>query len=73
MPTLGPSLLFAAGLTLGVGAGVLFPRKKEEALPVLPPPSYSNQVNQAVTLPSGSVRLQGGFPGETQARLAGPS
>ncbi|EIW67252.1 hypothetical protein TREMEDRAFT_69745 [Tremella mesenterica DSM 1558] len=68
MPTLGPSLLFAAGLTLGIGAGVLYPRRSRDELPVIPPPpptSSSKEVVKPVTVPSGSVRLHGGFPGPT--------
>ena len=69
MPTVGPSLLFAAGLTLGIGAGVFYPRKttpidspfSSSALPgdaihdVIPPKPISS--------PSAGSVLQGGFPG----------
>lgn len=68
MPTLGPSILFAAGLTIGVGAGVLFPRKNspEKAVMLPPPPpegNYRGTVSTVAT-PTGGVSLQGGFPGE---------
>lgn len=67
MPTLGPSLLFAAGLTLGVGAGVLYPRKSVPVdLAIPPPPSSENSRRDAVgplSTSSGSVVLQDGFPG----------
>ncbi|RXK41153.1 endonuclease G, mitochondrial [Tremella mesenterica] len=68
MPTLGPSLLFAAGLTLGIGAGVLYPRRSRDELPPIPPPpptSSKKEIIKSIALPSGSVRLHGGFPGPT--------
>ena len=82
MPTLGPSILFAAGLTIGVGAGVLFPRKNspEKAVMLPPPPpegNYRGTVSTVAT-PTGGVSLQGGFPGklkpddESSALTPGP-
>jgi endonuclease G len=68
MPTLGPSVLFAAGLTLGVGAGVLFPRKKAEQVQIPPPPPVGIQeVPKRLPTSTGSVALAGGFPGESHA------
>lgn len=73
MPTLGPSLLFAAGLTLGVGAGIWFPRKKEPVavavpvgVPFPPSPDHAGDAEKRVALPtpSGTAVLAGGFPGE---------
>lgn len=71
MPTLGPSLLFAAGLTLGIGAGYFGGRDnkpKATAVPVgtpLPPPPEGGKEISRLPLPtsSGSVVLAGGFPG----------
>ncbi|WVR07501.1 hypothetical protein IAU60_004543 [Kwoniella sp. DSM 27419] len=69
MPTLGPSLLFAAGLTLGVGAGVLYPRKATSVPSVQlppPPPEGGKQESRAIVpTASGSVVLANGFPGPT--------
>jgi endonuclease G len=45
MPTLGPSLLFVAGLSLGIGAGVFIPRR-DAAKPVA--------VGVPAALPSGT-------------------
>lgn len=65
MPTLGPSLLFAAGLTLGVGAGALFPRKQKDQVQIPPPPPVGNQeVVKRLPTATGNVTLAGGFPGE---------
>lgn len=70
MPSLGPSLLFATGLALGVGAGVLVPRKAEKAGPVPPiytpppPPSGEKREIGKLATPTGGVALAGGFPGE---------
>ncbi|WOO83842.1 Mitochondrial nuclease [Vanrija pseudolonga] len=71
MPTLGPSLLFAAGLTLGIGAGIFIPRKPAPTPPATAPfvaaPEHAGEKSKAVTLatPSGPVVLAGGFPGPT--------
>lgn len=68
MPGLGPSILFAAGLAVGVGAGVLYPRKSVKETVVLPPPpegNYRGTVSNVPT-PTGHVALQGGFPGESR-------
>lgn len=66
MPGLGPSVLFATGLAVGVGAGVLYPRKQAKETVVLPPPppegAYRGTVSSLPT-PTGIVALQGGFPG----------
>ncbi|WWC90696.1 uncharacterized protein L201_005633 [Kwoniella dendrophila CBS 6074] len=70
MPTLGPSLLFAAGLTIGVGAGVLYPRKPTSTGPTVqlppPPPEGGKQESRAL-IPTavGSAVLAHGFPGPT--------
>ncbi|WWD19078.1 hypothetical protein CI109_103536 [Kwoniella shandongensis] len=74
MPTLGPSLLFAAGLTLGVGAGVFYPRKTP-GVPTVggnvqlppPPPEGGRQLPSKAVIPtaSGGAILAGGFPGPT--------
>lgn len=77
MPTLGPSILFVAGLTLGVGAGALFPRKKEQVpvpaqslpgnvpfpVPVERPGAGHEEKRIAVPVAGGAVTLAGGFPG----------
>ena len=70
MPTLGPSLLFAAGLALGLGTGVLIPRttkRNEVVLPPAPPsaPHESDRAAGGVVLPSGPLAVQTGFPGES--------
>jgi endonuclease G len=66
MPTLGPSILFAAGLALGVGTGVLIPRKSKQEvavqLPPAPPSGEKREVGPLRTATGGLV-LQGGFPG----------
>ena len=70
MPSIGPSLLFATGLALGVGAGVLVPRKTEKAGPVPPvytpppPPSGEKREMGKLATPTGGVALAGGFPGK---------
>jgi endonuclease G len=69
MPSLGPSLLFATGLALGIGAGVLVPRKSEQVAPIPPvytpppPPSGEKREVGKLATPSGGVTLAGGFPG----------
>jgi len=66
MPTIGPSLLFAAGLTLGVGAGVFYPRRPKAADIFIPPSPLGNERRDAVTpvkMTAGSSILHGGFPG----------
>ncbi|WRT68415.1 uncharacterized protein IL334_005391 [Kwoniella shivajii] len=73
MPTLGPSLLFAAGLTLGVGAGVFYPRKPSAGGPGSnvqlppPPPEGNNARSTQALVPTamGSMVLSHGFPGPT--------
>ncbi|GFZ49525.1 Nuclease [Saitozyma sp. JCM 24511] len=72
MPTLGPSLLFAAGLVLGVGTGALIPRPTKEGKQVQPPvqlppapPSGERREVGPIRTPAGGVVLQGGFPGPT--------
>lgn len=68
MPGLGPSILFATGLAVGVGAGVFIPRPgKEVAKPQIPPPPPEGNYRgtpSTLTTPTGGVILQGGFPGE---------
>ncbi|WWC71552.1 uncharacterized protein I206_105510 [Kwoniella pini CBS 10737] len=69
MPTLGPSLLFAAGLTLGVGAGVLYPRKPATSplpnvqLPPSPPEGGRQESRALIPTATGSTVLSHGFPG----------
>jgi endonuclease G len=65
MPTLGPSILFAAGLALGVGTGVLIPRRtKSDVFTPPPPPSGEKRdLSPIKTASGGVVHLQGGFPG----------
>jgi endonuclease G len=69
MPTVGPSILFAAGLALGVGTGVLIPRLgKADAPPppvFTPPPPPSGEKREVGKLatPTGGVMLAGAFPG----------
>ncbi|WVQ81843.1 hypothetical protein IAT38_003970 [Cryptococcus sp. DSM 104549] len=70
MPTIGPSLLFAAGLTLGVGAGVFYPRAPAQqtsvALPPPPPEGGRSESKALIPTATGIVgTLQGGFPGPT--------
>ncbi|WWC93795.1 hypothetical protein V866_000631 [Kwoniella sp. B9012] len=70
MPTLGPSLLFAAGLTLGVGAGIFYPRKPTSPIQNVqlppPPPEGGKQDSKAlVPTAMGSAVLSHGFPGPT--------
>ncbi|WVR00021.1 hypothetical protein IAU59_007163 [Kwoniella sp. CBS 9459] len=75
MPTLGPSLLFAAGLTLGVGAGVFYPRKgslppgtaagQNVQLPPPPPEGGKQESRALVQTATGSAILAHGFPGPT--------
>lgn len=71
MPTIGPSLLFAAGLTLGVGAGYFGGRDTKRAVPVpagtpLPPPPEGGKEIQRLAVPTsgGGVILAGGYPGD---------
>jgi endonuclease G len=64
MPGLGPSLVFAAGLAIGVGAGTFLPQKSKRDTGVLPPPPVDNyDVVKRVPTAGGSALLQGGFPG----------
>ena len=64
MPGLGPSLVFAAGLAIGVGAGTLLPKKGKSEGGVLPPPPVEKyDVVKRVPTAGGSAVLQGGFPG----------
>jgi endonuclease G len=70
MPTLGPSLLFAAGLTLGVAGGYWGGRDKKVVPPYqagtpLPPPPEGGHELQRLPLPtsSGPVVVAGGYPG----------
>lgn len=69
MPTVGPSILFAAGLALGVGTGVLIPRLGKSEVPpppvFTPPPPPSGEKREVGKLatPSGGVMLAGAFPG----------
>jgi endonuclease G len=72
MPTLGPSLLFAAGLTLGVAGGYWGGRDKKVVPPYqagtpLPPPPEGGHELQRLPLPtsSGPVVVAGGYPGPT--------
>ncbi|WVN85921.1 uncharacterized protein L203_101074 [Cryptococcus depauperatus CBS 7841] len=75
MPTIGPSLLFVAGLTLGVGAGVLYPRKSSQNV-ALPPTTPENALHYVKSLSESKESkaliptstgvigpLQGDFPG----------
>lgn len=88
MPTLGPSILFVAGLTLGVGAGALFPRKKEQVpvpvpaqslpgnvpfpVPVERPGAGHEEKRLVVPVAGSTVTLAGGFPGESIATESCP-
>lgn len=65
MPTLGPSILFAAGLALGVGTGVLIPRRStsEVFTPPPPPSGEKRDLSPIKTATGGVVHLQGAFPG----------
>jgi len=64
MPGIGPSLVFAAGLAIGVGAGTLLPKKGKSEGGVLPPPPVERyDVVKRVPTAGGSAVLQGGFPG----------
>ena len=64
MPGIGPSLVFAAGLAIGVGAGTLLPKKGKSEGGVLPPPPVEKyDVVKRVPTAGGSAVLQGGFPG----------
>ncbi|ODN78749.1 hypothetical protein L202_04312 [Cryptococcus amylolentus CBS 6039] len=74
MPAIGPSLLFAAGLTLGVGAGVLYPKQSQGAVPLPPAPpegalrgvSEAKESRALIPTAGGIVGpLQHGFPGPT--------
>jgi endonuclease G len=68
MPGLGPSLIFAGGLAIGVGAGVFLPRKAGPTRDVVLPPSPPEKPNakpvQSLNTAIGPAILQGGFPGE---------
>ncbi|KAI9637460.1 uncharacterized protein MKK02DRAFT_23974 [Dioszegia hungarica] len=65
MPTIGPSVLFAAGLALGVGTGVLIPRRNKPDVftPPAPPSGEKRDLSPIKTPGGGVVHLQGGFPG----------
>ncbi|ORX38537.1 hypothetical protein BD324DRAFT_577661 [Kockovaella imperatae] len=67
MPTLGPSLLFAAGLAVGIGTGSLIPRRQRPSdVPQLPPPppeQVGDRSKLPIPTPAGPAILQGGFPG----------
>ena len=64
MPGIGPSLVFAAGLAVGVGAGSFIPKKSTKEIGVLPPPPVEKyDVVKKLPTATGSVVLQGGFPG----------
>jgi len=64
MPGIGPSLVFAAGLAVGVGAGSFIPKKSTKEIGVLPPPPVEKyDVVKRLPTATGSVVLQGGFPG----------
>ncbi|KAL7422771.1 nuclease [Cryptotrichosporon argae] len=66
MPTLGPTILFAAGLALGVGAGALVPRappKQPASAPFVAPPEGGREKSVSVPTAGGGVVLAGGFPG----------
>lgn len=68
MPGVGPSLVFAAGLAIGVGAGTFLPKRSQSETPVLPPPPVEKyDVVKKVPTAGGSAALQGGFPGMTAA------
>jgi endonuclease G len=58
--------LFATGLAVGIGAGVLYPRKSTKEVFVPPPPPEGNYrgTPAKIVTPTGGVALQGGFPGE---------
>lgn len=69
MPTIGPSVLFVAGLTLGVATGYWSGREQPKAVPAgvpfPPPPEHAGQDVKRVQIPiaGGSVVLAGGNPG----------
>jgi hypothetical protein len=64
MPGIGPSLVFVAGLAVGVGAGSFIPKKSTKEIGVLPPPPVEKyDVVKRLPTATGSVVLQGGFPG----------
>jgi hypothetical protein len=64
MPGLGPSLVFAAGLAIGVGAGTFLPKKARSDIGVLPPPPVEKyDIVKQLPTAGGNVMLQGGFPG----------
>jgi len=64
MPGIGPSLVFAAGLAVGVGAGSFIPKRSTKEIGVLPPPPVEKyDVVKRLPTATGSVILQGGFPG----------
>lgn len=77
MPTLGPSVLFAAGLAIGAGAGMFYPRKSPVPLspPVQlppPPPEGGKQGQGPISTPAGPLVLQGGFPGQLTESFTSP-
>jgi len=64
MPGIGPSLVFAAGLAVGIGAGFFIPKKTTKEIGVLPPPPVEKyDVVKRLPTATGNVALQGGFPG----------
>jgi endonuclease G len=78
MPGLGPSLLFAGGLAIGVGAGVLIPRKtpptpRDIVLPPAPPEKPNAKPVVSLNTSSGPAHLQGGFPGMSGSEITGQS
>jgi hypothetical protein len=70
MPGIGPSLVFAAGLAVGIGAGSFLPKKGKSEIGVLPPPPVEKyDVVKRLPTAGGSVVLQGGFPGTSPLLL----
>lgn len=75
MPGLGPSLVFAAGLAIGVGAGSFIPTRptaKKDVGVLPPPPVEKYDVVKKIPTAGGSAMLQGGFPGTYHACLVSP-
>jgi hypothetical protein len=71
MPGIGPSLVFVAGLAVGVGAGSFIPKKSTKEIGVLPPPPVEKyDVVKRLPTATGSVVLQGGFPGTSSPILS---
>lgn len=74
MPGFGPSLVFAAGLAVGVGAGSFIPKQSTKEIGVLPPPPVEKyDVVKRLPTAGGSVVLQGGFPGRSPLDLSAPN